>query len=322
MFLGECNGGINHWRNTGYTSYPILSWTGEICYTTDGLNPDTGRPEDAYIYRIKYTDDNNNAPKPSYPKVHIKKGGVEIAGSPFTMVEIDPGDTTYSDGKLYTYSKSGLSLGTDYTYYFEAYDVWNAPASGDPTNPIDEPDVLDLLLCSINGTTTDGANPIQNVTVSVTKDGAEHDSTTTDGSGNYTFTDLNAGSTYVVAPSMKYWLFTPESTTYIDLDGAKTQDFTGTKDFAANLEDVVVYPNPFKPDMGTNVITFSNLTENAKIQIYTITGNLVFEEKADSIEYKWNLKNRNGNDVASGVYIYYISNDKGEKKIGKITIIK
>ena len=92
--------------------------------------------------------------------------------------------------------------------------------------------------------------------------------------------------------------------------------------FATALTDVKVYPNPFKPDMVIDVITFANLTENAKIQIYTISGTIIFEAEADSIEYQWNIKNKDDNDIVSGVYIYYISDDKGNKKIGKIAVIR
>ncbi len=120
---------------------PTLSWTGEVNYTSDGLDPETGYPNTAFVYRVKYTDQDDNPPASGYPKLHIMKGGVPISGSPFTMSEVDGGDTTYSDGKLYAYSKSGLALGTDYTYYFEAKDVWNSPATGAPTSAKDAPDV-------------------------------------------------------------------------------------------------------------------------------------------------------------------------------------
>jgi len=122
---------------------PALSWTGEANYTNDGLHPETGYRDADFVYRVKYTDMNNDGPKSGYPKVHIMKGGIEIAGSPFTMSEVDAGDTDYSDGKLYTYTKSGLApVGEDYTYYFEAKDVWNTLATGAPTSAEDGPDVI------------------------------------------------------------------------------------------------------------------------------------------------------------------------------------
>ncbi len=114
---------------------PLLSWTGEASYESDGLDPERGDTSTEFIYRVKYIDENNYAPGDDYPKVHILKDGFEITGSPFTMNEVDPADTTYADGKIYTYTKSGLTMGTGYTYYFEAYDAHNGvSAVGDPAN--------------------------------------------------------------------------------------------------------------------------------------------------------------------------------------------
>jgi len=56
------------------------------------------------------------------------------------MTAVDPVDTTYTDGKLY-FSSMTLALGTDYTYYFSAYDVWNTSATETPTTSIDAPNV-------------------------------------------------------------------------------------------------------------------------------------------------------------------------------------
>jgi len=120
---------------------PTLSWTGETNYTDDGLDPEAGHPNTNFVYRVEYTDKDNDAPASGYPKLHIKKAGLEISGSPFAMSAVDGGDTNYSDGKLYTYTQIGLALGTDYTYYFEAKDLWNSSATGEPANPLDAPDV-------------------------------------------------------------------------------------------------------------------------------------------------------------------------------------
>jgi len=126
---------------------PTLSWTGETNYTADGLNPETGYPSTDFVYRVKYTDQDNDPPAAG--GLHIKKAGLEIEGSPFTMDEVDPGDTNYTDGKLYTFTKSGLEPGDDYTYYFEAKDLWNAPATGAPTNPVDAPNVIPIEFSGI-----------------------------------------------------------------------------------------------------------------------------------------------------------------------------
>ncbi|MCK4642191.1 VCBS repeat-containing protein [bacterium] len=402
MFIGNLAGGLNFWKANGFTSHPGLSWTAESNYTADGIDPETGNDSSTFTYRIDYTSSENNAPKYGCPKVYILKGGTDITGSPFTMTEADAGDTTFSDGKIYSYSISDLALGSDYTYYFEAYDHYNAPASGDPTNPLDAPNVLQIY--SISGTITDGTNPVPDVTVDLTGDstastitdtngnysfgnldvGATYvitpaktnyifdpvnltyinlssdvtdadftgtldqwiisgtitdgvnpfpdvtvnltgDSTAmtiTDVSGNYVFNDLDAGATYVITPAKTNYTFAPVNLTYIDFSGdAADADFTGTKLFATDLENIVVYPNPWKSDGGVSVVTFANLTENAIVQIYTIGGEIIIEIDADSMSYSWNLKNEAGEDIAAGVYFYVISNDT-ESTTGKFVIIR
>ncbi len=142
---------------------PTLSWTGETNYASDGLDPEIGPRGTSFVYRVKYTDEENDAPASGYPELHIRKGGLEISGSPFTMDEVNSGDKNYNDGKLYTYTKSGLTPGENYTYYFEAKDLWDGVATGDPTNPVDAPDVTNIApTLSWTGETnytSDGLNP-------------------------------------------------------------------------------------------------------------------------------------------------------------------
>jgi hypothetical protein len=111
-------------------SAPTLTWTGEAGYVSDGVEPNTGDYPVTAVYRVTYTDADNDAPRGGYPVVHILKGGIEVAGSPFAMAQVDAGDTTYTDGKVYGYSKA-LKPGT-YSYSFEAEDYGGAGATGVP----------------------------------------------------------------------------------------------------------------------------------------------------------------------------------------------
>ena len=141
---------------------PTLAWTGEANYTANGLNPQSGDRNTSFVFRVKYSDADNQAPNTGYPKLHIKQGGAEITGSPFGMTEADPGDTVYTDGKLYTYTKT-LLPGTDYTYYFEAQDSDGVDATGTPTTEIDAPDVTNqapaLVWTAEANYTADGVDP-------------------------------------------------------------------------------------------------------------------------------------------------------------------
>jgi hypothetical protein len=97
---------------------------------------------------------------------------------------------------------------------------------------------------------------------------------------------------------------------------------------ADNLEEAYVYPNPYKPgsegDYDADCITFSKLTSQAKIEVFNIIGQLVTTIEKDSSEgdYQWIPKNDAGRSLASGVYVFYISNEEGQKKTGRFAIVK
>jgi hypothetical protein len=85
----------------------------------------------------------------------------------------------------------------------------------------------------------------------------------------------------------------------------------------------IVYPNPYKPPEGHTEITFSELTENVRIRIFTISGELIIDRQiVGQSSWVWDGKNERGEAVARGIYIYLITNSEGGKKIGKIAIIK
>lgn len=86
-----------------------------------------------------------------------------------------------------------------------------------------------------------------------------------------------------------------------------------------NLSQVFAYPVPFKPGKHS-CITFTNLTAYAKIKIYTISGEKVceLEETDGDGRYRWDKSK----DISSGVYIYVITNNQGEKRKGRVMIIR
>ncbi len=92
-----------------------------------------------------------------------------------------------------------------------------------------------------------------------------------------------------------------------------------------NLDDFSffkVYPNPYNVSFSSG-ITFDFLTEDSKIKIYTLNGQLIKEIKVkDEGRVTWDIKNEQGKKIASGIYIYVIVDEKGDKKSGKIAIVK
>lgn len=94
---------------------------------------------------------------------------------------------------------------------------------------------------------------------------------------------------------------------------------------AENLVNAFVSPNPCVITKHGQKMTFKRLTKNCTIKIFTIAGELVrTNKKEDDNDYKdWDLRNDDGEIVASGIYIYLIRDtDTGETKTGKLGVIK
>lgn len=95
------------------------------------------------------------------------------------------------------------------------------------------------------------------------------------------------------------------------------------------LENVVVYPNPYTSKINQNYITFANLTPTANIFIFDLNGRFIAEIKETDMNggVDWDLKDRNGNPVPSGIYIFRVTgkNSTGqdvEDFIGKFAIVR
>lgn len=102
---------------------------------------------------------------------------------------------------------------------------------------------------------------------------------------------------------------------------------------ATGLDSVTAYPNPYKPSaagygnsvLGTGIV-FGNITENARIRIYTIAGERVRDESVSGSNgtWIWDTRTDGGDTAASGVYVYFVTNpdNSGQKTTGKIAIIR
>jgi hypothetical protein len=107
---------------TGASDTPSLSYP--AAPFDNGLDPDTGDTTTDFTFKVVYTDAQNDPPAAGYPMVFI---GDDDGYYGYTMIEEDPLDTTYSDGKVYYYT-TGFGASEDLRYFFEVQ-----AASGDTT---------------------------------------------------------------------------------------------------------------------------------------------------------------------------------------------
>ncbi|MDI6751318.1 MAG: hypothetical protein QME07_00435 [bacterium] len=116
-----------------------------------------------------------------------------------------------------------------------------------------------------------------------------------------------------------------------DTSNHRIQKFRKIELFSRIKRDVTVYPNPLKVYNHTK-ITFGDrsdsdkmLPEKGTIKIYNISRELIKTIEfniSDGGKKEWDVNNNEGKPLASGVYIYVITNPAGEKCIGKIGIVK
>jgi hypothetical protein len=115
-------------------SAPSLAWTGEADYISDGVNPDSGSGGDSFEFRVKYTDDNNDAPSSIQVWIDENDNSTYEGFELYDMTETDPGDTTYTDGKLYTKTLSLSKTGDGILNYRFYSSDGSADATGAPTS--------------------------------------------------------------------------------------------------------------------------------------------------------------------------------------------
>ena len=117
---------------------------------------------------------------------------------------------------------------------------------------------------------------------------------------------------------LKFW-FTAPGRIENDLELAKKE-----------AEKINVFPNPFyagnqwSPNGPVTEVTFNHLPKHAIIRIFTLDGMQVrkLEKNIDSPFFRWDLKNRSGVPVASGLYIIRIEMPELKKtKVLKLMVI-
>ncbi len=156
---------------------------------------------------------------------------------------------------------------------------------------------------------------------------------------SYLGTGPNNGGTEPAAAGDVYRIETVKSFTERDVYRLGTAGPGVDEDAArAQLELIRVVPNPYVAaaswerglpgnvsGRGERRVDFVNLPEDARVRVYTVRGALVWEGRKEpgiaDATLSWDLRTREGLDVAYGVYFYHVESPLGDKT-GKIALIK
>lgn len=102
------------------------------------------------------------------------------------------------------------------------------------------------------------------------------------------------------------------------------QVYRGTATYAVSnpLSEVYAFPNPVRPGYD-GPIAVKGLSRNALVHITDAAGHTVYATTAHGGQAIWNGRTQSGEQVASGVYYVFASDDKGDNRsVAKILIIR
>ncbi len=114
--------------------------------------------------------------------------------------------------------------------------------------------------------------------------------------------------------------------------------FEMTVDAGTNINKVYAVPNPYRTGTSEEstpyyhnypdrCIKFFNVPREAEIKIFTVAGDLVWEgyhysANGENGIVSWDVRNKNGQDVGSGVYVFRVEAANGDDVYGRIVVIR
>lgn len=97
---------------------------------------------------------------------------------------------------------------------------------------------------------------------------------------------------------------------------------TDATESTENFGDIKIFPNPVRPDYYGEV-GISGLAENSFIKITDSAGRLFFETKANGGTTAWNLRDYQGTQAETGVYLIFATKTDGSQTlVGKIALVR
>ncbi|MBI5417582.1 hypothetical protein HZA55_06505 [Candidatus Poribacteria bacterium] len=113
------------------------------------VEPGLGYINTKFIYYVTYKDENNIPPLNEYPKLNINNGNI------LSMIEVNPDDNNYIDGKLYKYETTNF-IKNNYTFKFISPDaIGDTTLFFGPDVNNTKPQVKNLTLTPASPYTTD-----------------------------------------------------------------------------------------------------------------------------------------------------------------------
>ena len=110
--------------------------------------------------------------------------------------------------------------------------------------------------------------------------------------------------------------------------GTKINTTATTSDMLSRVHtvpDPYYVTNALEATANTKYLMFVNLPAQAIIRVYSLSGVLVqvvtHNDPTGGGQARWDLRNRNNQFVASGVYFYHVETPDGKTKVGRFTVV-
>ncbi|WP_179862115.1 S8 family serine peptidase [Longibacter salinarum] len=94
---------------------------------------------------------------------------------------------------------------------------------------------------------------------------------------------------------------------------------------ADNLDDVFVYPNPYRASQHGNALTIAGLPSQSTIRVYSTDGRLVrvlSKERSLTGGREWDLRDSRGEKVPAGIYIFRVESPSDEPVVRRAAVIR
>ena len=227
------------------------------------VTPSSGTTTTIFRYTVTYTDEDNNAP--TYVTITITGVGT------FNMVEQDPSDYTYMDGKNYYYDYSGLGAGVN-SYTISASDGTN-PVSIGATGPTVSGSNTPPALSS-NSVTPSSGIVTTNFRYTVTYTDADNDdpvsiTITITGVGTFNMVELNTSDQYFVDGKVYYYDYTAGLPAAVHSYTITADDGTDTTSLGGTGPTVTADPNT--PPALSNASVTPGCGNTSTVFIYQVT---------------------------------------------------
>jgi hypothetical protein len=93
---------------------------------------------------------------------------------------------------------------------------------------------------------------------------------------------------------------------------------------ASAMDRVRCYPNPFRPYLGHTTIAWAGVAARTRLRVMDASGLTLLdrEQATPTGTLTWDVRDRGGRDLGSGVYVFAVTDSSGSTAVGRFAVIR